>query len=1370
MPTPEEIENETEPKGRKGRKKSREAVPAPKDETSVAFFLHSSLFVFFLTSFTFLLFLYKNKYPLILNNEILPEVLVVFGALFVLSFLALFIFSFSAFLSRVFLSVVTGACTAYILGLLYPYNVGEYFAHMLGFLPDAVLRPIAGSGNMVVGTAVGIAFFFGVKMLRGGAMAFLSLPVMCALFILLNAASKQKIPEITERKLPAAPAVQDGETDNIVYLVLGDHIGYSYALEKWQEKERKISSDASQRDKIPYFVNDFFQTNGFTFFPHAYVLFSDRYRSVGSVLNPSLDKMDNSLFRRDNASYYVSSEDAKVFIERNDLFKGLKEKGYTLNVYQTYPFDFCEGAGKDKAGRCLSYPAPLGALYNTNLSTGSRLMLLTGHFLHSFPLGKSLVAALRNKMTEHKVSLKNVPFLGNPLSLSLPIGQPDVLERLHDDVLKARGKNVFFAHLNLPHYPYVYDKYCRLREAPEEWLSYAAYEGVVEVNGEEERWEAYNQQLACTYNQVNSLIKDLDAAGLLKKTKIVIHGDKGAGLQPDARDSALMTRTDAALDRLKSNIATVFAVYDPASPKAEIKSAPCDIPSLASLYLLGTKVDACRLPNLDYLNPETREKAEQWLTSVITDADYTQKKDFNAVYAQWLEKGGQAFLSSLEERQKQVRARPSDKMNFVAPPLVDAESAPEPEAKPEKPAVIVPVPDAGELPPELTAPEGAAETVPAPTEEDAPASGENMSAEEEPKTDDAPVSIDLILDEEEAETPKPIVLPEIDEKFAGNRWKTIEAADSKAAAEAAGKTADGAGVKEEKADTGNVPAASPSPEMTATEFEPLAAEESAPALPEPEKESGEGAVQAADKADETEIPSAGTQEGTGIPDKLSESAPEKESAVNAEEASSTDVVDMLAAEIQVEAVKEDDVPVSAPKADEKAEAPEKAPAVNAEEASSTDIVDMLAAEIQAETVEEDDVPVSAPKADEKAEVPEKVPAVNAEEASSTDVVDMLAAEIQAETVEEDDVPVSAPKAGEKAEAPEKESAVNAEEASSTDVVDMLAAEIQAEAAKEDGAVLSAVAVPEKTPDVPVQGISIHAAEIKETERTLPADSIDEEIEALGLDVFDMSVPDLTVPPSVKKRGTEKAVVKAEPAAEKSEVKKAEPTKAGDDRKPAVKKTSGTKPETEKTAKTEADWKPAVKKTTVKKTDEKRAAPKKTVKAKTKKKSLEAAPAPKEDKKAEKKALPKKTAAEKPVSAKTEPVKKKTEQKPEAKAAERKTPAEKTVKSPETPKVKTPIPENMPEPETEVLKAPPPPANIDELDVTTEIITERISPTGEKETYIFIERKPNPRRFRKKPDVRKELNENLVRDLPPGKVLESERVEQKESPARERVLQ
>ncbi len=1284
MPTPEEIENETEPKGRKGRKKSREAVPAPKDETSVAFFLHSSLFVFFLTSFTFLLFLYKNKYPLILNNEILPEVLVVFGALFVLSFLALFVFSFSAFLSRVFLSVVTGACTAYILGLLYPYNVGEYFAHMLGFLPDAVLRPIAGSGNMAVGTAVGIAFFFGVKMLRGGAMAFLSLPVMCALFFLLNAGSKQKIPEITERKLPAAPAVQKGGTDNIVYLVLGDHIGYSYALEKWQEKERKISSDASQKDKIPYFVNDFFQTNGFTFYPHAYVRFSDRYRSLGSVLNPSLDKMDNSLFRRDNASYYVSSEDARVFIERNDLFKGLKEKGYTLNVYQTYPFDFCEGGGQDQAGRCLSYPAPLGALYNTNLSTGSRLMLLTGHFLHSFPLGKSFVAALRNKMIEHKVSLKNVPFLGNPLSLSLPVGQPDVLQRLHDDILKAKGKNVFFAHLNLPHYPYVYDKYCRLRESPEEWLSYAAYDGVVEVNGEEERWEAYNQQLACTYNQLNYLIRDLDTAGLLKKTKIVIHGDKGAGLQPDARDTALMTRTDAALNRLKSNIATVFAVYDPAAPKTEIKPAPCDIPSLASFYLLGTKADSCRLPNLDYLNPEAREKAELWLTSIITDADYTQKKDFNTVYAQWLEKGGQAFISSLEERQKQAGTQASDKMNFVAPPLAETDSAPEPEAKAEKPAVVVPVPDTDELPPEAAVPEAAEapeENVPAPAEKDAEASGG------EPRTE-APASVDLIFDEEDEEAPKPIVLPEINEKFAGSRWKTIEAADSKAVEETAGEKADTAeGMKEDKADAGEVPAASPTPEVTVSEPEPAEASE-----------------------------------------------------VKTAEPSAPDLVDLLAAEIQTDAAKEDVT----------ASVPEKASEEKSVEAPAPDLVDLLAAEIQTEAVGEENAPVTAPKAEAAVE---KASEEKSAEAPAPDLVDLLAAEIQTEAVGEENAPVTAPKA---------EAAVE-KAPSAPDLVDLPAAEIQTEAAAEkvpDQAPVSEPAdmpaaeeeMTEKTADVPAPGIAVHAAEIKEAGTIVPADSIDEEIEALGLDIIDMSVPDLTVMPAVKKS-----------VPEKTEAKKSEPGKSEAGKKAAAPKVPETKSEPGKAEKVKAE--------AGKKADEKKAAPEKAVKAKTAKKPSSAKAAPEKEKTAEKKALPEKTAAKKPASAKTEPLKKETAEKTKAAAPAAKVPEKKApVKSPEKPEEKKPAPERIAEPEADALKAPPPPPNIDELDVTTEIVTERISPTGEKETYIFIERKPNPRRFRKKPAVRKELNENLVRDVPPGKVLESERVEQKENPPSERVLQ
>lgn len=65
------------------------------------------------------------------------------------------------------------------------------------------------------------------------------------------------------------------------------------------------------------------------------------------------------------------------------------------------------------------------------------------------------------------------------------------------------------------------------------WRGNAPYTDKKELNGELKRWEDYNQQLFCTYGQINYLIKELEAAKLLDKTTIVIHGDKGANIQKE---------------------------------------------------------------------------------------------------------------------------------------------------------------------------------------------------------------------------------------------------------------------------------------------------------------------------------------------------------------------------------------------------------------------------------------------------------------------------------------------------------------------------------------------------------------------------------------------------------------------------------------------------------------------------------------------------------------------------------------------------------------------------------------------------------------------------------------------------------------------
>ena len=770
----------------KKAQKSKIRKAAQKDESSITFYLHASLFLFFLTTYAFLLFLYKNKYPLILNNEILPEVLFSCFGLLVFSFASLFLLSFWRFLARVFIAIVAGGTVAYILGLLLPFNIGNYAAHYVSFLPQNILMYAAENGNQIVAGVSALIFFILLNIFKGGAMAFLSLPVLVAVFMLLNTAAKQVIPERIQTAVVSADQKNE-KTDNLIYLILADHTGYAAAAETWQILNSKNAAPADMPFS-PAFISAFYKTNNFTFYPSAYLRFLNKYRNIGNALNPSLTEINDDLFNRTDAVYYVSSDDASVSATRNDLFKTLKNKGYRLNVYQSYPFDFCKDAGAKEISTCVTYPAPLGALYQTNLTTPSRLMLLTGHWLYSTPFGKKAAEYLYQKVNA-KVDASSLPILGNPMSKSLSVGQSLILSRLRQDVLSSTGKNVFFAHLNLPHYPYAYDKNCQLRVDPMAWRSNAPYTDKKELNGELKRWEDYNQQLFCTYAQINYLINDLKTAKLLDKTTIVIHGDKGSGIRKEIADENEQTRVDKMISRFKNNMTTVFGIYKPKS-KAKVNTAACDIGTLIDRHLLGNTDSVCQAPDFTAFTREEQDKSMSWIVSPVSE-NYLKQSDFKPMYESWLENGGQAFMASLEERLKQEKEKEdSSKISFVAPPAFmenqkkaeNASSAkgkttdffPVPEEKPKtKPDESLPPPPSEKetdnipLPPPLT-PENGGDFVSLPA--DLPAEQPTLTG-----TGDVPPPppIDIIADDL-GNLPQPIVLPE---SSAQDKWKTTDIKD-----------------------------------------------------------------------------------------------------------------------------------------------------------------------------------------------------------------------------------------------------------------------------------------------------------------------------------------------------------------------------------------------------------------------------------------------------------------------------------------------------------------------------------------------------------------------------------------------------------------
>ncbi|MBR4126631.1 MAG: oligosaccharide repeat unit polymerase [Alphaproteobacteria bacterium] len=771
-------------------KKSNESKirkAAQKDESSFSFYLHASLFLFFLTAYAFALFLYKNKYPLILNNEILPEVLFAFFGLLVFSFGSLFLLSFWRFLARVFIAAAAGGVVAYILGLIFPFNVGNYFSHFLPFLPRNILMFVAANGNMIVAGVSGFLFFILLNLFKGGAMALLSLPILIALFFLLNTASKQTLPEIFQ-KPEITETGKEEKTENLIYLILADHTGYAASAESWQTLNAKDINPVTL-PLSPVFVHSFYQQNNFTFYPAAYMRYQNKYRNIGSILNPSLTEIEEDLFTGNDAVYYVSSDDVMTSITRNDLFKIWKENGYKLHVYQSYPFDFCKGAGKNEISSCVTYPAPLGALYQTEMTTANKLLLLTGHWLYSTPFGKQAAEYVYNKI-KGKANIASLPLLGNPMSKSLPVGQPLVLSHLRQDVLNAAGKNVFFAHIDLPHYPYVYDQNCRLKTNPSAWRSYAPYTDKKEPNGELKRWEDYNRQLFCTYAQINYLLKDLEKAKLSDKTTLVIHGDKGADIRKEKTEENELTRVERIVNRFKNNMTTVFAIRPPEN-KAKIDFTPCDVATLVDRLVLGHTDASCQPASPASSTQEEQDKIAMWLSSPINE-DYLNSGSFDSLYAAWLENGGQAHMTSLDERLKQEKAdADSAKISFVAPPaFMDASLHPEPAVK-EKTTEFVPVPEesgvSGEaaniLPEENPAKEEIAEkpdgvikpekAAPPPIEQLLPPEAPVIAADPDKKeiqTDAGLPALDIIVDDF-GKVPETIKLPETD---AEEKWKSTD--------------------------------------------------------------------------------------------------------------------------------------------------------------------------------------------------------------------------------------------------------------------------------------------------------------------------------------------------------------------------------------------------------------------------------------------------------------------------------------------------------------------------------------------------------------------------------------------------------------------
>jgi hypothetical protein len=169
------------------------------------------------------------------------------------------------------------------------------------------------------------------------------------------------------------------------------------------------------------------------------------------------------------------------------------------------------------------------------------------------------------------------------------IGVPDVISKLKSDVIHSPRGRLFFAHLLLPHGPYIWNENCELRDNSDTWLSRRMdHEDLLSVSNHNYRETAYKyyfMQTVCTVNLLDDLFRALDENNQLEGSTIIIHGDHGSRItlaDPVSPMADVLTPRD-----FIDSFSTLFAIRSPAVEPGYVSELTAIQPLFTELLLDG---------------------------------------------------------------------------------------------------------------------------------------------------------------------------------------------------------------------------------------------------------------------------------------------------------------------------------------------------------------------------------------------------------------------------------------------------------------------------------------------------------------------------------------------------------------------------------------------------------------------------------------------------------------------------------------------------------------------------------------------------------------------------------------------------------------
>ncbi len=333
----------------------------------------------------------------------------------------------------------------------------------------------------------------------------------------------------------------EARSDLIVHLLLDEFTGIA-----------GIPTEIPGGKELREELQAFFIANGFRLFGNAIGEYQQSRNSIAGTFNFTAGPEPNGLY--EGTRPYVLS--------RNAYFEKLSADGYGINVYQSTYMDYCRGQPR-LVKQCYTYRSDAtNWLKEAELSDADKLNFVLGQYLRlSNIVEKPLKAYTKLERYAGREGIALPPLPEWSVNPAIFIAMAALDHLLEDIVSGSRGR-AYFAHLLMPHGPFVVDAQCALRSDFDGWISNnPPYR---KENSETERalrFPFYFEQIRCMQARLQVLFDRLRSAGLFDDATIIIHGDHGSRINRipmRAKNRDQISKSD-----LLDGFSTLFAAKSP---------------------------------------------------------------------------------------------------------------------------------------------------------------------------------------------------------------------------------------------------------------------------------------------------------------------------------------------------------------------------------------------------------------------------------------------------------------------------------------------------------------------------------------------------------------------------------------------------------------------------------------------------------------------------------------------------------------------------------------------------------------------------------------------------------------------------------------